>query len=247
MNLQQTAAELETIYLAYRSLASAAVRGQEAMLGGRLLLITGQNASSAHRAMAGRIAGAATLIVLEEASAAKAALRSGACDFLVSSLDEALRILKNELRRRASVTVGLQGASSGVLADCIERGVQPDLLEEPSAVLEDRGARCVRWRAALAEGEYGVCWSLHGDLMLHTGLDAMAREAICTDAVDRLRWLQASPAILGRRWQRFRFLPMIAIELHRLREHASALPVTFEVKGGSSSRLRGGLGEDRAP
>ncbi len=250
MDLTEAAAELEAIYLAYRSLASAAVCGKDGTLGGRLLLLTGQEHSRAPRAMAARIAGAATLLVLEEAAAAKAALRSGACDFLVSSLDEALRILKNEVRRRAPVTVCLHGMPAMVVADCIERGVQPDLLEEPFAVFKDRGAVCVGWRAALGEEEVGVCWSLHGDLLLHAGHDSMAREAIDHDAGERLRWIQAAPAVLGRRWQRFRFLPMTARELQLFRKRALASPVTFEVdrvEGEISSRLQGGLGEDGAP
>ena len=45
--------------------------------------------------VAANIAGAASLGVDASAARVKAALRQGLCDFMVNSLDEALRILKN--------------------------------------------------------------------------------------------------------------------------------------------------------
>ena len=55
--------------------------------------------------VAANIAGAATLAATADRAAQKQALRDGVADFLVTSLDEALRILKNQLRKRETVAV----------------------------------------------------------------------------------------------------------------------------------------------
>ncbi len=229
MELKQAAAELQSTYLAYRSLVSAAIPGKGGEPGSRFLLLTEHRADSTQRAMAARIAGTATLWSVESGDTAKRALRSGACDFLVSSLDEALRILKNEIRRQAPVTVCLHSLPQAVLAECVERGVQPDLMEEPCAVLESRGAMPVRWHTALRAQEQGVCWLLNGDLIAQVALDRIARNVIGEERDDRTQWLASSPAVLGRSRQRFRFLPMTVAEENCLRESTARLPVTFQI------------------
>lgn len=252
MNLQEAAAELHPTYLAYRSLTAAALPGKGAA-GGRLLLLTRQGPLVTHRAVAARIAGLSTLWVVESSDEAKIALRSGACDFLVSSLDEALRILKNEVRRQASVTVCLGGLPSAVQAECVQRGVQPNLLEEPNLVLENRGAACVHWQTALPEGEHGVCWYVTGDLAAHTELDRMVRSVMdhSTDhSIDeRKHWLTTSSNVLGRRRQRYRFLPMSLGEWEHFRQLASSSSVIIEVvsETGNGPLGRGSFGEDGAP
>ena len=77
--------------------------------------------------IAGNVAGCATLAATAEPAAQKQAIRDGVVDFLVTSLDEALRILKNEIRKRATVAVCV-GAPSTVEREMIERGVLPDLV-----------------------------------------------------------------------------------------------------------------------
>ncbi len=57
----------------------------------------------------------------------KAAMRAGALDFVVNTLDEALRALKNQVRLRRPVGVGLVADVDATLAEMVERGVQPDL------------------------------------------------------------------------------------------------------------------------
>jgi hypothetical protein len=49
-------------------------------------------------------------------------------DFLVTSLDEALRILKNEIRKREAVAVCVAAAPRPWRCEMLERGVLPDLL-----------------------------------------------------------------------------------------------------------------------
>ncbi len=87
----------------------AALTAMSPELGGSLLVYVGLDRSGIALAIAANIAGAASLGVEPELARAKAAIRSGACDFLVNTLDEALRILKNEIRRKKAVSVVLAG------------------------------------------------------------------------------------------------------------------------------------------
>jgi urocanate hydratase len=64
------------------------------------------------------------------------ALRTGSCDFVVNTLDEALRAIKNEIRKHRPLSVGLEGEPSGVLAEIIDRGVSPELFTSPTAYPE---------------------------------------------------------------------------------------------------------------
>ena len=79
--------------------------GQEPTLGGKLLYIGELDPAGRALAVAGNIAGVASLCASADPAIQKQAVRDGVVDFLVTSLDEALRILKNEIRKREPVAV----------------------------------------------------------------------------------------------------------------------------------------------
>ncbi len=209
------------LYLAYRGLVQAAAEWEAASLQGRLVLLAGDGQNGTRFAAAGRIGGAATLLVLGSESEAKAAVRDGASDFLVHGLDEALRILKNEIRRQAPVGVCLLASPALVVRECVERGVQPDLLGIPPGaeqnLLLQRGARELRVVSVLREQEHPVVWSLKaGPVRLLEMLDRLAAASLVKRDGERLRWLQFAPVVLSRSLQRTRFLPMQNEEVARL-------------------------------
>jgi len=98
--------------------------------GGGLVLVCGLGAHGAAVSTAGNIAGAACLAIDLRAEACRAALLSGACDFAVNTVDEALRILKNQIRQRRPVSVALEAAPDAGLSELIDRGVLPELFTE---------------------------------------------------------------------------------------------------------------------
>lgn len=202
----RTEAEQLGLYLAYRSLLAMAT-GPRALLGGMFVLL-----ADPQKALAASIAGGATLLAMPDTAPAKAALRAGCCNFLVSSLDEAVRILKNEIRRKAAISVGLLASLSQVEAASIERGLQPDLLERPEMTLESRGARVVSWQQALRAGESPVTWSAPGASA--SDLNAAVGRCIPAQDGERRRWLARAPAVLGR--QKQSYVPMSAGEVQQL-------------------------------
>jgi urocanate hydratase len=96
--------------------------------GGGLVLCCGEGCAASGTAAAVSIAGGATLALDSDGGAVKAAMRRGEVDFVVNTLDEALRALKNEVRVRRPLSVGLIADVDAVLREMVERGVLPDLL-----------------------------------------------------------------------------------------------------------------------
>jgi urocanate hydratase len=117
---------LEPVYRLYAAMA----RGMdpEFGLGGKLLYAGELHEDGCRLVRAANIAGAASLTATADTSALRHANREGVADFLVTSLDEALRILKNEVRKRQGVSVGVSVAPGEMVAEMRERGVLPDLL-----------------------------------------------------------------------------------------------------------------------
>jgi len=100
---------------------------------GTLILNVGLNPTGAAVSLAANIAGAVCLTLEPDPTLLRNALRAGACDFIVNTLDEALRAIKNEVRKRRPLSVGLEGNPSTVLDEIVERGVAPELFTGPVA------------------------------------------------------------------------------------------------------------------
>src|ERR1700720_1914188 len=63
----------------------------------------------------------------------KRRVKSGYCDVMVTSLDEALRILKNAVRKKEATSVGLVGNCADLIPELAKRGVLPDLLTDQTS------------------------------------------------------------------------------------------------------------------
>lgn len=172
--------------------------------------------------VAANIAGAATLAVSADHLAAKQAMRNGAIDFLVNSLDEALRILKNEIRKRETVAVCIAAAPASALASIEQemqaRGVQPDLIFTDLATNAQRAASpgtWLTWRASQSP----ALWL--------PKLDAIAIATLPSEANHARRWLERAPRYLGRLAQNLRVL-------HTTQQHAEQFiaQVTGEIAAG---------------
>lgn len=218
----------------------AALTDLSADLGGWLLLYAGLDHAGVAVAMAANVAGAASLGIEPDADQAKAALRAGVCDFVVNNLGEALRILKNEIRQRRTVSVVVEGAVNAVAAEIVERGVQPEVLAFPVPELQTRGARLLGLGVAHSSrlclsGEGGrfvsIGWSVASEPMRWLPvLDGLAISSLPVNDA-RVRWVEASPRYLGRAYARQRFLRMTDREadtfVTSVREavHAGSVPV----------------------
>jgi urocanate hydratase len=219
---------------AYASLAESAARG-EASLGGKLLYAGELDEQGCALAVAGNISGAATLAASADQAARKQAMREGVVDFLVTSLDEALRILKNQIRKREPVAVCVGAAPAAVEREMLERGVKPDLaLAEIAAGFAPDAGTWLTWRAADAP----ALWM--------PKLDAIALDCLPPGAWAARRWLQLAPRYLGRLAQGARVLhttgEFAAIIAAQFSEQAASgaisVPIEIGIGPWESSRLR---------
>ncbi len=103
--------------------------------GGALIAASGLGPDGAALAAASNVAGAVCLCVEDDSARIKEAIRSGACDFIVNTLDEALRTIKNEIRKHLPLSVGLQADPVSIFNEMFERGIAPDAF----AIWSDHG------------------------------------------------------------------------------------------------------------
>jgi urocanate hydratase len=102
-------------------------------LAGKLIVSGGMGGMGGAQPLAATMTGAAFLGVEVDPERIKKRLKSGYCDFMVTSLDEALRILKNAIRKKENVSVGLVGNCADIIPELAARGVVPDILTDQTS------------------------------------------------------------------------------------------------------------------
>jgi urocanate hydratase len=102
-------------------------------LAGKLIVSGGMGGMGGAQPLAATMTGAAFLGIDVDAQRIKKRLKTGYCDFMVTTLDEALRILKNAVRKKENVSVGLVGNCADVIPELAEQGVVPDILTDQTS------------------------------------------------------------------------------------------------------------------
>jgi hypothetical protein len=233
-----TVPELALVHDRYLSIAGLARERFRDTLSGKLLLQSGLSAEGIAAVIAASVAGAASLCFDADADGLRQGLRSGLIDFVVGNLDEALRILKNELRRGLPVSVGLTVNAEDSIAAMIDRGLQPDLLctvpQRCASIFLERGAIALPEAKPPAGSASVLQWTIAEDPV--RSMPHLAR--IASDCLDsagadtpaRRRWLEQSPRYLGRAFGSRQCLRMtdaeIAAFLSRVRSELPSATIT---------------------
>jgi urocanate hydratase len=102
-------------------------------LAGKLIVSGGLGGMGGAQPLAATMNGAAFLGIDVDPERIKKRLKTGYCDFMVNTLDEALRILKNAVRKKENVSVGLVGNCADIIPELAERGVVPDILTDQTS------------------------------------------------------------------------------------------------------------------
>ena len=102
-------------------------------LAGKLIVSGGMGGMGGAQPLAATMTGAAFLGIDVDPERIKKRLKTGYCDFMVTTLDEALRILKNAVRKKENVSVGLVGNCADVIPELAARGVVPDILTDQTS------------------------------------------------------------------------------------------------------------------
>lgn len=123
----------------YETFASTAVRHFTGDLSGKLVVTGGMGGMGGAQPLAATMNGAAFLGIDVDPERIKRRVKAGYCDVMVTSLDEALRILKNAVRKRAATSVGLVGNCADVVPELAKRGVVPDVLTDQTSAHDPIG------------------------------------------------------------------------------------------------------------
>ena len=219
---------LARVYRNYLALMSVPASEGAPGLGGKLVYAGELDADGKELTIAGNIAGAATLAGTADQASSRLAMHDGAVDFVVTTLDEALRILKNQIRKRERASVCVSVTSAQVEKEMLERGVRPDLLRMaamPGAIDQfvAQGARKVEAQP-LAYGLSLFAFEIPQAMTRRTGEleQALAASVAANDEVNR-RWLRESPRYLGRSARRVRSVACDAEASSRLKGRLEAM------------------------
>jgi len=117
----------------YETFAAAARQHFGGSLSGKLVVSGGMGGMGGAQPLAATMNGGAFLGIDVDPERIKKRLKTGYCEVLVTSLDEALRILKNAVRKGEAASVGLVGNCADVIPELAKRGVVPDLLTDQTS------------------------------------------------------------------------------------------------------------------
>ena len=228
----------EPVFHLYMALAAALPLDVQSGLGGKLLYAGELNSEGRNLLYAANIAGAASLAASADPTVQRQAIRDGVIDFLVTSLEEALRILKNEIRKHQPVSVGVSADPHQLAAQMLDRGVLPDLLpavslNQASAIdpaqaekFLSQGSRHVLNpppNQLAGQGKF-ITWSVDRQFARWLPqLDTLAQQVLPTDDTLRRRWLRLAPRYLGRIAQKEHGVLFTAHESARFRTEVERL------------------------
>lgn len=242
---------------------AAASQFGAASLAGRLLLIDGLIDEGDALLVASSIAGAASLVLETQTEAVRYCIRNGIVDFAVTTLAEALRILKNEVRKQQPIAVLLEREAAGVLAEMVERGAQPDLIRwaagDPALksyidTLRARGAQPLPRPLETAPDSASsdpdcpdfpthVCWrATEGGSAVLRQLDLLAGQTLPAEDLERQNWIVRAPRYLSRALRLERGVAMSERERSKFvaaveeRAQQGALAARVEIDAGGQVR-----------
>jgi urocanate hydratase len=102
-------------------------------LAGRLIVSGGMGGMGGAQPLAATMAGAAFLGIDVDPERIEKRLKTGYCDFMATTLDEALTLLGPALRKKENISVGLVGNCADIIPELADRGVVPDILTDQTS------------------------------------------------------------------------------------------------------------------
>jgi urocanate hydratase len=123
----------------YETFAAAGRKHFGGDLAGKLVASGGMGGMGGAQPLAATLNGAAFLGIDVDPERIKRRVKTGYCDVMVNDLDEALRILKNAVRKHEATSVGLVGNCADIVPELARRGVVPDLLTDQTSAHDPIG------------------------------------------------------------------------------------------------------------
>src|ERR671929_1569094 len=117
----------------FETFAAAGRKHFGGSLDGKFVLTGGLGGMGGAQPLAATMNGALFLGVDVDPTRIEKRLKSGYCDKIARSLDEALKMIEQARKDRQSLSVGLVGNCADVLPEIVKRGVVPDVLTDQTS------------------------------------------------------------------------------------------------------------------
>ncbi|MGE7666639.1 urocanate hydratase [Ureibacillus composti] len=102
-------------------------------LRGKFILTGGMGGMSGAQPLAGKMAGAVILVVEVDRNRIERKIKEGYCDYLVETVDEALKLVKELTEKKEPASIGLVGNCVDVHRELLNRGVTPDIVTDQTS------------------------------------------------------------------------------------------------------------------
>ncbi|WP_143824682.1 urocanate hydratase [Natranaerobius trueperi] len=102
-------------------------------LSGKFILTGGMGGMSGAQPLAGKMAGAAILVVEVDKKRIERKIKEGYCDVMTESLDEALKIVKENKDESRAISIGLVGNCAEIYPELVKRNAIPDIVTDQTS------------------------------------------------------------------------------------------------------------------
>jgi urocanate hydratase len=117
----------------FETFASAAEKHFGGSLAGKLIVSGGMGGMGGAQPLAATMNGARFLGIDVDAARIEKRLKSGYCDKIAHSLDDALQLLDDALKNKQAISVGLVGNCADVVPELVRRDLVPDILTDQTS------------------------------------------------------------------------------------------------------------------
>ncbi len=117
----------------YETFAAAGRKHFGGSLEGRLVVSGGLGGMGGAQPLAATMNGAVFLGVDVDATRIEKRLKTGYCDKIAYSLDEAMRMVDEARKKRAALSIGLVGNCADILPEFVCRNIMPDILTDQTS------------------------------------------------------------------------------------------------------------------
>src|SRR5216110_862967 len=117
----------------FETFAAAGRKHFGGSLAGKLIVSGGMGGMGGAQPLAATMNGARFLGIDVDPARIEKRLKSGYCDEIAHSLDEALKLLDGARKDRRSLSVGLVGNCADVLPEIVKRGIIPDVVTDQTS------------------------------------------------------------------------------------------------------------------
>jgi urocanate hydratase len=117
----------------FETFASAAEKHFGGSLAGKLIVSGGMGGMGGAQPLAATMNGARFLGIDVDPARIEKRLKSGYCDKIADSLDDALRLLNEALKNKQAISVGLVGNCADIVPELVRRDLVPDILTDQTS------------------------------------------------------------------------------------------------------------------